>query len=721
MAESRWILPDIVSVTDGSNLPYDDSTITDRLHLPWLSIEMLKENPSVLFALLHLRSSHPPENWAAFDNAHLHYQWRGGYLSSNQLNRRVVMHGCRYGKIVELDSPESKSMDCAVLSWSRADLVLKSQSTLLRTLLDITSKIVSSLKCSEVRGCAKWEERATQGFDGDLHSGLWSCFTNQAISEPNSLDLAHFASIARTQREVHADLLEDLQIEPKVLRDFIKDLLKSCSFKKLGCFSVAERLTAHIRLLVELEWHWSWVEANLAVLSQIHDENKTTPDVKRALGAMTTHLEEVLRLTLKGCYIDLVTETASIHPELRDLAKPKENDDHLASKNIHRDHPLAWCLKEIIDVAEKAASTKFADFRPGYPLGVLSLGQLLAFLYDSLKKNPHDAKYLSERLMHSLSDLEAVQGILDRLEIHRPVIPCRSLDECVREEQGPAWKMFRSPKKDVAATSIETELKQATQNLMDTFYTPGAPSGPRNMEWLHKTQVQRQAIEAFWEALREEKLEKCRHHDFSEQECAELTQGISAHLRPEYRETQIANDEAVLKAIERNQAQPQTPFFPKTVTNHAPSSQIILPTRSEKPKTRSATEHSDATVPVDRTEPPKKQLSLVKIQLRPRSWEAFDLLFPDLKGANASHLAWTEFVAAMADAGFVASEGSGSAVRFERPGTAESSNRTIVFHRPHPKPVLCPIQMRSVARRLTRHFGWTRESFVCLGRTSNVE
>ncbi|KAF2211743.1 hypothetical protein CERZMDRAFT_98176 [Cercospora zeae-maydis SCOH1-5] len=65
------------------------------------------------------------------------------------------------------------------------------------------------------------------------------------------------------------------------------------------------------------------------------------------------------------------------------------------------------------------------------------------------------------------------------------------------------------------------------------------------------------------------------------------------------------------------------------------------------------------------------------------------------------------FVQAMKNAGFTAEESAGSSVSFR-----SSHGGSICFHRPHPDPVLHPIMLYAMAKRLTKWFGFTLETFV---------
>lgn len=68
---------------------------------------------------------------------------------------------------------------------------------------------------------------------------------------------------------------------------------------------------------------------------------------------------------------------------------------------------------------------------------------------------------------------------------------------------------------------------------------------------------------------------------------------------------------------------------------------------------------------------------------------------------------WATFVRTMADVGFVARDAGGSAVSFENNGEGK-----IIFHKPHPDTDIDAHLLRIMAWRMTKWFGWSRESFV---------
>ena len=66
----------------------------------------------------------------------------------------------------------------------------------------------------------------------------------------------------------------------------------------------------------------------------------------------------------------------------------------------------------------------------------------------------------------------------------------------------------------------------------------------------------------------------------------------------------------------------------------------------------------------------------------------------------------------MFNAGFVAINNGGSAVRFELHTAEEPDGGAIVFHKPHPVPKIDPIRLSWMGRRMAKWFEWSRERFI---------
>lgn len=83
-------------------------------------------------------------------------------------------------------------------------------------------------------------------------------------------------------------------------------------------------------------------------------------------------------------------------------------------------------------------------------------------------------------------------------------------------------------------------------------------------------------------------------------------------------------------------------------------------------------------------------------------------MFPQTEEERQKHVTWDTFVLNMGEAGFTARESGGSIVTFED----VNGEGKINFHKPHPKPVIDPVMLRTIGRRLNKWFGRDRETFV---------
>lgn len=63
-----------------------------KLLLPWLTVDLLKTHPDALFALLHHRTVHGPEEWAAFDCLQLEKHFLNGDFDTDWSSKAMVMH-----------------------------------------------------------------------------------------------------------------------------------------------------------------------------------------------------------------------------------------------------------------------------------------------------------------------------------------------------------------------------------------------------------------------------------------------------------------------------------------------------------------------------------------------------------------------------------------------------------------------------------------------------
>lgn len=77
--------------------------------LPYLNVDALRDNPSLVFALLHNRVEHSLEDWAPFDSHQFRNAWDVGLLALDFSPMCVIMHGKQYGTVGCLGTASSRT------------------------------------------------------------------------------------------------------------------------------------------------------------------------------------------------------------------------------------------------------------------------------------------------------------------------------------------------------------------------------------------------------------------------------------------------------------------------------------------------------------------------------------------------------------------------------------------------------------------------------------
>lgn len=139
-----------------------------------------------------------------------------------------------------------------------------------------------------------------------------------------------------------------------------------------------------------------------------------------------------------------------------------------------------------------------------------------------------------------------------------------------------------------------------------------------------------------------------------------------------------------------------------------PSPKARFEQRKEKAKTRPP--HSTVFSIIPETQPPAQEVDTVPSQtftVKQSTFDVFSTLFSSSESRGS--VKWTAFEAAMADMGFSVLPSFGSVFTFVSPDNA-AVRKSITFHRPHHSRIE-GFRLLGFAKRLTRRFGWTEESF----------
>ncbi|KAF9881572.1 hypothetical protein CkaCkLH20_00718 [Colletotrichum karsti] len=269
LEEKQWIVPRHVYEVGWNQKP-NDRTPERRRHLllPWLSVEGLTTNPTLLFALLYYRSRYPLYDWAAYDSRQLELSWQSGHFDLCHAASCVVMYGPRYGAIVDWD--EKQAHTGHIIGFPRARLVLEAQALLFTVLSKIVDAILLGVDDSTTTPrTEKWRLQTTMGFRSAEEIERWSPYTFSPFSEPPRLDVDYLVSLAKTRREEAFDHLTDLQCDPMYLRRYIKPILD----KKLLDSEKGERVSElAMDILDDVTDYlmWLWTEQECLKVRALH-------------------------------------------------------------------------------------------------------------------------------------------------------------------------------------------------------------------------------------------------------------------------------------------------------------------------------------------------------------------------------------------------------------------------------------------------------------------
>jgi len=698
LEEEQWIVPRYAYMPERKLIHSRSQSRRRQLLLPWLSVELLKTHPAMLFSLLHYRTVYPPQDWAAFDCRQITASWACGWLDVDFSAKCVVMYGPRYGDLVDWEAAAAHRAD--ILGFPRARLVLEAQAYLADVLCNIVDKILDGVDDSQPTRTEKWRELTTiSGFKRLGESEFWSPYTNQAFSAPPLLDIDYLLSLAKTRVDAMGDHLWYLQCDVTYMRRHIKILFETEIYKKAKITEAGSLLTTHTCREVMGYYWWRWIEIECKHVKQmqkrfgdsIYPGQPLPVRYDRALGALelllvnqviyrTTSLEEVLPYA-QGFSKHWSLQRDDGISEGAARLRRKTSTNTMASLT---EDPLDWCLIQILGRPDEQTHFDHA--------------MLFAFLHNHLSTNTSKERArVDEVIYRKLSDILTCHEMLVLVRLHRPQNEARILEETIESEDREGWKKLRSKPPD-----ISQEVRQNVGlALIQDFYQGKLPSGPRDMAWLRSSQALRAALERFWVSIREIIEGQFDRSAFSKGEMDNLLEIVSANLSSEYLDD-IQHEEDMVLTNMKSTDEPPTKQFLDEAESGAKFKLTLAPPRE---KTKSRPEKPVDEPHVDVPEPQKAIAPTIPVAKR--AFDVFALMFPNKEEASRS-VEWNDFVYAMVEVGFTAKSNGGSAVLFERNSQLGGK---IVFHKPHPITKIDTIMLRSMGKRMTKWFGWSRELF----------
>jgi hypothetical protein len=330
------------------------------------------------------------------------------------------------------------------------------------------------------------------------------------------------------------------------------------------------------------------------------------------------------------------------------------------------------------------------------------------------RTDPKEASRMDQNLVDELSDIAALNTISINIQCHmsrnRRVTQGASAEEAGKRRN---WIKKSNSVKGPA-------IGDATGMYLDDFCTKHPwPKGMKNEQWLKQATASRASLNRFWQAFRTQWAKKLGDDGVWSSSIDEDLNLMRAHQSEEYRAEVAAERDDVChleyKRRMSEQNQSASPLKAQTVwgdENNAPP----LSQTTNKTKRQKKPEVSEVLVPTALVAPSQPCAPLSLIPVKHDNMTIFYHMFPSCGEESQRSFSWQHFLSAMIDAGFSVLQSQGSAITLRQDEERHEGVRTIVVHRPHPSPTINPVMLRSIAKRMTKWFGWRRELFIERGR-----
>ncbi|KXS99504.1 hypothetical protein AC578_4253 [Pseudocercospora eumusae] len=691
----------------------------------WLNIGDFMDDRNKLLSVLYVRTAYSPNDWAMFDTRESEIAWSTG-IRPVWFNEHCVNFcgcGCGYGSLS--DYRIDLTHRWAHVGFPRALQTLEIQRDILVMLDEVVSKIIDGSKGT---GSSKWEALVNRGFGASGHETLWNTYTEQAFAPPVNFDPEALLQRSKEQLDMILDEVWLMQTEPAYMQRVIKLRRDAPSFD--NSVQPEKKLTAVVTELVaelcERLTLWKLVVAQLEEVARAYPPNAKPEDVASNIARESmTKLTQLLKACLAAAHSNLEAHLPAmqsmrgrfkaaqvggdvVYHERKTSLDPKNDCDR-----------LMWCMDELKVVLESRDET--TGMR----------GFMASIEREILAQSP--AQFVDRQLYQQLADIQSLDELLLALQWSQLAAYSDMINGQYVTPESRAMQILDSAlasttkRKLRVGTTSKTRLYGATRALLDTPW----PKGRLGLAWLEKAKACRQQLQQFWIIVRNEitkqdgggewskRIVKSMMFDSDDQFLEEVEREEQACL--------LAEGEARAAAAAKSEAASQK-HQSVTQTTWGNSTDETLPTGRKQTKAKAARTAAsesaklsqnlqDLRIDTDSKADRFKKPPIPQIKVKKESLSIFRKMYPahqdDLE--LRSNTRWQVFLQAMTDAGFLATEASGSAVRFS------NDQGSISFHKPHPDPVIDPVMLHSMARRMKKRFGWGGETFVLRASTTGLE
>ncbi|KAJ4424657.1 hypothetical protein N0V82_000585 [Gnomoniopsis sp. IMI 355080] len=732
------------------------SKVIDTWLLPYLDLESLSRSPLSFLSLLNSRTQHPPWQWTLFDKMHIvaaeHFQ----IIPSQYNSKCISFHPDDYGRLRDWDRELAHRQ--TILGYTQGIFVLTAQGRMMSLLKKVVDSILYDIQHRRHLGEAadydepgaterrsvpvqqKWAQLVGNGFStfGMQPRVTKSSYTNQHLVAPPQADPVVLSKKIRAVYQDAFDGLWALQTDPSAVQLAVKELCSCIYFHYLDKAKEWDRIADEVLLVPmrrELLWRQTLKECDR--LMSAHDTLKREDTEKSRLrfdaSMMVLHdcCTEQLTWAIRDLQYSLPYQPGfEKNYEWQRGSDGKRRTPRIYSKDWFIEDPLFWSL-------DCFCNDRYREFNCD------PIVYLRAFDSELEKATGKERRRVSPSFLTLVSDLAAIDEIRTAIQCTRGInlnsMQEYSTDPRFKAESKQRFddaKIFNETRNDLLHAGVDDLCNAAAPSLRKLCTQYPWPKGRPATDTAQRAADARDILANVWEQIRRVFNRAIVKNGMSGPHMKEYMDKWSLDMSQEYQSLRQAEQSEIeaalqsqLEARTRSETPKIAPPLRAKLINPVDSSLPLnlrkvvlqdLSTNKSKIKTRGKS--------VDKPSSPRKddsamaasvEVEIQQIKVKLDSLPLLHQMFPaegifrrsrtsETVGTGFRSWKWQQFVNVMLDIGFDVCQGSGSAVSFEHP----SGMGRIVFHQPHPEPIIDPVMLRFMGRRMNRWFGWQRETFV---------
>lgn len=727
----------------------------DTWFLPYLDTGSLSRSSLPFLSLLNSRTQHPPYQWALFDRMNIVPAEYFQIIPSQYNPKCISFQPDDYGCLRDWDQTLAHQHN--ILGYSQGIFVLNAQSRMmsfLRKAVDALLYNVQHHRRPAAQGTKhieqgmtkhqpdynqeKWLQLVYNGFSTfGMHPAVsWSSYTHQHLVAPPHADLVVLSNKISAVYQDAIDGLWALQTDPEGVQLAVKELCSCRCFHYLDRTKIWDGVADEVILgpiRREIRWRQTLKECDrlTAAHNCLQEDASDESRLRFDYSLMVLHdcCTEQLAWTIQDLqYILPYQPGFEKNYEWQPGLDGKRKTPRIYAGDWFLRDPLFWSLDCFCNDA-------YRDFNCDPVI------YLRVFDEQLHKASEKERRRVSPSLLTLVGDVAAIDEIRTAIQCTRGINrnslsdfrtdPRFKTDQRQRHELAQTYNKIRNDvldTRDLCSAAAPALKKLCTQHPW--------PKGSTTLNTAQRAADARDVLAQMWESVRCVVKKAMVKKGMSGPTMKEYIEIWSLDLSREYqslKESEQEEAEAALKAkIEAkdrlraaNSALLQRPKIMTAIDSATPLNQrqtVLQDISTNKSKIKTHGESGNVALfstPADLVSSASTEVVVEHVKVKLASLPLLHQMFPlggSFSGSSSPNTArtgsrsckWQHFVDVMMDAGFNVSQGSGSAVSFEH----SAGKGRIVFHRPHPQPIIEPVMLRFMGRRMNRWFGWHRETFV---------